>query len=351
MNLIRCITYLTFFIAWQGIKAQTKYVQKFEPNIAFSAYLSSAASGFDVYSKKRSVRTDLPSTVEYAPNLKGGFGFDLSYRAIDLSIGFNERLDPVTQKIFGESQYKALNFRFTGNKHLAFEVNLSRLQGFAIQNAASYDNRLAVEGVLPHRPDLAMNYAKIRALFQFNPEKFSYRAAFAFSERQKKSAGGLFLNSHLYRKNVYSTHSLIPDSIQGNFLFSERLSDIKVFAFGLGPSYGYTLTNGSWFITPILALGADIQFVEHKLENVSQGYKAAFAPMLDFRFSMGYNGKRFFLALSSKSDINVLESRYFGITYTLTRTFLTLGYRFKEPKSLKYLYQQIEKSIEDTLRK
>ncbi len=338
-------------VSWRGGYAQTEYIQKFEPSLIFSTYLSSAAAGFDVYSKKRSARTDFPNTVEYAPNLKGGFGFDVSYRAIDLSIGFNERLDPVTQKIFGESQYKALNFRFTGNRQLAFEVNLSRLQGFAIQNAAAYDNTLALEGVLPHRPDLTMNYAKIRTLFQFNPEKFSYRAAFAFSERQTKSAGSFFLNSHLYRQNVYSTHSLIPDSIQGNFLFSERLSDIKVFAFGLGPSYGYTLTNGSWFITPILALGADIQFVEHKLDNESQGYKTEFAPMLDFRFSMGYNGKRFFIALSSKSDINVIESRYFGITYSLNRTFLTLGYRFKEPKSLKYLYKQIEKSFEDALRR
>src|SRR5690606_10379004 len=125
--------------------------------------------GLDTFSKN----------ANYQPNLRGGFGIGISYRAIDVSLGLRQKLDPATEAIYGKTSYASFSFRLWATRHVLFEFAYNKISGFANISSPTYDTiRTGSETPFVHRPDIDLRYIKLRGVYQFNPHKFSYRSAF-----------------------------------------------------------------------------------------------------------------------------------------------------------------------------
>lgn len=322
-------------------QVDTNYIEVFPPYLSISPYLSSSVANYRITSRMGAGDTSSAGVLDYQPNLRAGYGFDVSYRNIDFSISFRQRIDPVTEKLYGSSKYTGLGFRLSASRHLALEFSYKNIKGFSDINSPVYDSTLKPEAPFINRTDLSMQYAKVRAIYQFNPHKYSYRASFSFSERQKRRKMGYFLHSHLYALRIHGDSSLFYPAIAEKFREFSSINEVNVYSLGISPGVGGTLTKGKWFATAVLFLGVDAQYFNYTAQAYNRNYREfKIAPMVDFRLALGYNWKRFFCGFSTLADYNILNPSAFKISSTFSRTYLNLGYRFNAPKIVAKAYER-----------
>lgn len=339
----RCLFSLLVLFSAMWLKAQvdTNFIQTFPDKLTISTYLGTSTASLQFIPRPLAGDT-LQHSMFYQPNLRGGFGLSVSYKIIDFSLGMRSKLDPATEKLYGKTYYKMFSFRLWATRKVAFELKHQRMHGFSNRNYGAYDGDTipySPETPFEPRPDIRIQYYKVRALYQHNPHKFSYRAAFSLSERQRKSKGGLLFNSHLYRMRVAADSSFAPEIIREDYGKYRDLKEVSIWAFGLAPGIGGTLSRGRWFITGVIFVGMDFQHFKYE-EGVDQRHSEwKLSQMLDLRISMGYNNRRFFFAWENTFDYNLLNPTAFRLNTIFGRSFITMGYRFDSPRILNETYR------------
>lgn len=108
----------------------------------------------------------------------------------------------------------------------------------------------------------------------------------------------------------------------------------------------FNLVWKKFFFSGIVFLGFEFQHQKYFLAQPNE-WKTNFttAPVVDTRFSLGFNGNRAFVALTAKSDINTLNLPSFSGKTTFSMVTLDFGYRFKAPKILVKTYSGVQRLI------
>lgn len=315
------------------------YIKRYPNVITVSPYISTSSQQLLV-TPSASVHTPIRRNVDYRPNLKGGYGIGLSYRIIDFSIGFRQSLDSVTEALYGKSEASNFSFGVWASRKIHLEFSYKWIKGFSNRSGLTYDTSAIPEGVpFPHRPDLRIRYIKLRSVYQFNPEKFSYRSAFAFSERQLKSKIGYFLNTDLYFHRMRSDSSIVPYTIRDDYGPFLDIRQLRLAGLGVAPGIGGTWTGGKWFLTGVLFVGAEAQYFKYRPENTgAKRQEFRIAPMIDFRYAFGYNSDKWFIGFQGVSDLNLLNSKAYFISSLFNRTLFSVGFRFNTPKVIDRAY-------------
>lgn len=342
MNLFRklfLVILLCIGLFSQG-QVDSNFIQRFPDKLVLSPYISTSGSNIEFVSRPRFL-SDTIQRIGYSPNLKSGYGISFSYHIIDFSLGLRFKLDDYSEKKYGKSSSIGLSFRLWLTRNFLGEFNTSLVQGYSNRSTASYDStKVNVEFPYEHRPDMYTFYLKLRGVYQFNPDRFSYRASFAFSERQKKSAAGFLLNSHIYMLGIGGDSAFIPPMVSDYYGKYQDINLMTVGGIGLAPGVGGTWTKGRWFLTGVLFLGADYQHLAYETfpNNDNLKNENVFALMADFRMSFGYNSPRFFAGIQSWTDYNLLRPSAFKINSSFQRALISVGYRFDSPKILDKSY-------------
>ncbi len=321
------------------IEADSTYIETNPGKLTLGLYFSSQAISLLVTPQEGSTYVDsLARSASYSPNLRGGYGLAFSYRLIDFSLGLRQALDSTTEALLGRTDYGTFRLGLWATRKFRTEITYEYVKGFANTAAPTYQEE-EFHGAFPHRSDLRLRYIKLRGIYQFNPEKFSYRAAFANSERQLRNAGGFMINSSIYAHRVRSDSSLIPWAIQSQFGAYKNVKNMSIGGFGLAPGVGGTWTGGKWYLTGLLFLGGDLQHFSYRLEDQDREVREfKFSPSLDIRIAYGYNNKRFFVGAQHWLDYNILNPSSFNLTSLFSRNLLTFGYRFDAPRVLDNTY-------------
>ncbi|MCC8174401.1 MAG: DUF4421 domain-containing protein [Odoribacter sp.] len=164
------------------------------------------------------------------------------------------------------------------------------------QNRTRYDMRIAKFGLIGQ--------------YFFNNNRFSPRAAFNQSERQKKSAGSLIVGGGFYITRISA------DSIE---IINESTRKTN---FHIAPSVGYAYSfifKRNFHITASLSLAADLEIKNPKgkvdlnpiiMPRLSGGYNVD-----KWGLNLSYDGNRMYLLLSSKDRV-ALRSGVTQLTYT-----------------------------------
>ncbi|MDX5321824.1 MAG: DUF4421 domain-containing protein [Bacteroidota bacterium] len=327
-------------------QVDTNFVQRFPDKLVLSPYISSYSNSIQFIPK--SIPGDsLQIPLTYEPNLRGGFGISVSYRIIDFSLGVRQKITEDLEKKFGKSSQVGLSFRLWASRKVLTEFNFQSIKGYANLSTPQYDTiNYAREYPYQLRPDFSVQYLKIRMVYQSNPDKFSYRSSFAFSERQKRRAGGFLLNVQLYAQNAQSDSSFIPYQIREDYGDFGQMNQMAIAAAGIAPGLGGTLTKGRWFLTGVLFLGVDVQRLGYDVPGSSAlRTETKMAAMADLRISWGYNSPRFFFGVQSWNDYNFLRPTPFKINAVFTRGLISMGWRFTSPKLLDKSYDFAVKTI------
>lgn len=314
----------------------TNYIQKYGSNIISLAPLISAPIFTTSFTPKSDDHDDKFNL--YRPYLRDIIGFTFNYRAITFSAKVKGRISPEDQNLYGKTRYNLLRLRVYTNAFI-FDFFHNNFNGLADRNANAYDTTRTESSPYIKRPDIRTRYTKLKVLYILSHKKFSYRAAFRFTERQKKSQTSFYISSHAYRLSNWADSSFFNRGQEGAFGSMQDLNNLRVYAVGLGPGFIATVVKKKFFFSFRAEFLGDLQ--HHNAQNnennlLSKGWRGGV--MGDIALSLGYNGDKFYATFISSADRNIIALPHIKATTTFFNNELTIGMRFNAPKIFSTIY-------------
>lgn len=259
-------------------------------------------------------------SIVYSPNGNLNLGFGFNYRGLGVNIGINFPAINNDNDKFGETQKLDMRSYMYGRK-VAIDFGLQFYHGFYISD---YENS-KINNTPSNQPsevrgDMSINTMGITAMYVHNYEKFSFRAAFAQTEVQKKTAGSWLYGPYLNFLNIKADSSLIPIHIRDRYKLEDNI--IEGFYGSVGILGGYALSVilfKRFFLTGAAALGYGLTYGNSWYESTNgrvnesiwdTGFK------LNTRAALGYNTRRTYVGLSF-----VLESYNIATSYDITELY------------------------------
>lgn len=268
---------------------------------------------------------DQSRRIVYSPNGNLNLGFGFNYRGLGINIGINFPAINNDNDKYGKTRKLDMRSYMYGRK-VAVDLGLQFYNGFYISEAESR-SPAANNQPTELRGDMSINTFGISTLFIQNYEKFSFRAAFAQTEVQKKTAGSFLYGPYINFVNIKADSSLIPEHIREEYKLEDNIVKGVYGSAGLMGGYalsliiykrifftgalalGYGLTYGNtWYDTP------DGRMNDHVWDT---GLK------LNARTAFGYNNRRTYLGISF-----VLESYNIATQYDITELYWMGQFRF-----------------------
>ena len=240
----------------------------------------------------------------------------------------------------GKTKYRDITLHYVKPK-IVVDLFYQDYEGFADYNTPNNDPDPPANGFYNLRPDINISYIKAKGMYVAKGNEYSYRAAYKFVERQRKSAGSFLGISQLYNLRVLGDSAFLPVGIRQNFNEFKDLETYRINGLGIAGGYAHTFVIGKKFcISPLFALGMDIQHQRYTLQN-ERGERLSLSPMVDLRFSMNYNSDRFFIGLTFVDDITTVHFKDLIANNQYFQINLSVGYRFKAPKILKKVREKL----------
>lgn len=268
-------------------------------------------------------------SIEYLPNSTLNLGFGLTYKWLGLDLSFNLPFLNRDDEIYGNTKRFDLQSSIFKRK-LVVNFFLQSYKGYYVANPTLIDPGWQPGNPYPTRRDI--NSFAIGGTYThiFNHNKFSYRAAFSFNERQKKMAGSFTLSGGILYYKLSSDTGLVPDEIFEDSVSVINFDEIKISsAFVLG-GYIHTFIVRNWYFTLSLGIGGGLSSTKTKyVDNQLFSRKSKLSIVTDFRGSVGYNSDTFYVGLSWLSGtfaINPTDN--INVNYSLSKINFYVGYRF-----------------------
>ena len=185
--------------------------------------------------------------------------------------------------------------------HFYWRKGVTDLEGQFYKGCHLFKGLATDPGKYYYRGDIKVMFFGISQYRIFNPKRFSYRAAFTQNEWQKKSAGTFLAGAGIYYGVVNADSSLIPQSIQQNYL-AKNVQKVNYLSFGPGIGYAYTLVlHQHIFFTGSLTTSLNFSFAnEHITDN--KAFHFSLNPVTRFRVAAGYNSRNWDISANWVAD-------------------------------------------------
>ena len=291
-------------------------------------------SGIDnFYIPKLNYTNDKRSIFSPDERLRLRFSFD--YKFLGISYSFAPDFKSEINNKRANTKTLDLSFKFFYSDRLRQEVIYKRVKGFSLTNPDN-QNPIAIFN------DLQINTFGGRTFYLVN-NNFSYRAYESQTERQIQSAGSLMPAFSYYLNNLYTNN---PNAT-GEHL--ERIKSLD-FILQLGYMYNYVI-NKTWFATGGIHPGIGWNDSKNYYKNETVKSVIDNSSIVNFNFdfnlALGYNQEKFFSGLRANYRNYQYDSKKTGdIMNTKFNTVFFIGYRFNEVKSIKKVFEKIERNIE-----
>lgn len=277
--------YLLIFLSAKAVLAQafppadhdTTYFVTNSELITTRFYFSQKYTAFTLMAPKDA------QDLKYRPNTNLNMGVGASYKnfTLNLAYGFNF-LNNEPEK--GKTTFLDLQFHaypkkwsvdFYGQFYKGYYLNP---KGFAASSPVNFYLR----------PDAKVNLFGLAIYYVFNERKFSYRAAAAQTEWQKKSAGSLLFGGEAHYGVINADSSLVPGSLANSYT-QAGINRVRFLSLGPGVGYAYTLVmQQHYFVAASLSLNLNLGFsAETDLSHINKNVYAI--PVSTYRISGGYN--------------------------------------------------------------
>ncbi|MBB6461279.1 DUF4421 family protein [Flammeovirga kamogawensis] len=230
----------------------------------------------------------------YTPNGNLNVGFGFNYKGLGINIGLNLPAINNDNDKFGETQKLDMRSYVYGRKY-AFDLGLQFYKGFYISEL-NRDNPPNNTEPIELRGDMKIHTVGVSVLKIHNHEKFSFRAAFAQTEVQKKTAGSLIYGPYINFVRIKADSSLIPEYIRNEYLLSSNIVEGWYGSMGITAGYAQSLILFKrFFITAAAALGYGATF-GHSYYETQKGkvnetaWKGGIK--INSKVALGYNSEK-----------------------------------------------------------
>ncbi len=315
-------------------RIDTNYIKFYKDKLILALWGSKREFDVLLAPNPRTVKI-MGDSVNFIANSNNVTGVSLDYDIIGFSFGF--RSVPSGTKRTGNTDYLDLGLNIN-TRGLRFELSWKRYTGFYDAYTPKYTPSFH-QDTLPYTqfPTMNIRVIKSKLIYSFNKRKFALGAAYANAKRQVKGAGSWLMVGNFYALNLYSDSSIIPVPLQTHFGTKwDGLNKMNVYAFSVG--FGGT-RSFIIFKRVSLNLFASIGIEEQyrHFYNVPENdhvkyWKTWFSG--DWRTSLGYNSKRFFMRSTAIYDITNYGSQDLQFEMKFIAVSFDFGYRFnfKVPK-------------------
>lgn len=234
------------------------------------------------------------------PNDQFNMGFGFNYKWLGFDLAFNFPFVNDDDEIFGKTNRLDLQSNIYTRK-FALDLNFQRYKGYYGSNPEVYTpgwDPLSLE--YPIRPDIRTSNISGSFFHIFNNDKFSYRAAFIFNERQLKSKGSWMAGSYMGYFTMASDSTLVPQQLQLDANPDGNYNSTSFFTAGL--SFGYAhifVIRKKFFISPTFAfgLGPEVRTIGEK-RNSNFRKETEAGSKVFVRLAFGYNSVRSFAGIT-----------------------------------------------------
>ncbi len=312
-------------LAQSADSTRTQYVETFHDYFFLWPLLKQRSTSFEVR------RADNKGqALTFRPNnaFTGGLGLYLFELGVEVT--FAIPIDEKKTALYGTSHAFDLQVNLL-TKHWGADVFYQRYGGFYLTDS---DNPVPANTPYPQRPDLVTENFGINGIYFFNKKKFSFRSAYNFAERQKKSAGSFLLAGTLNSYHLETDSVLYGKRYQPLFGKDSDTKEFRSTSFSVAPGYSYTLIVGNFFLNGALSVGPALYFVEYNVQGVT-GQVQKVNSFSDLRVGFGYNGARFFSGVTFAIQSRNVRMNEVQLTASSSTFRLLVGYRFREVGILK----------------
>jgi hypothetical protein len=302
-------------------------------------YIKSFPEYFFLYPvlKQRSLNFELAkrdgsSILTYKPNNTYNLGLGVYLFELGLEISFAIPLQERSIERFGESEARDLHLNvFT--KRWGLDALYQRYSGFYVVDK---ENEPEATEPYPQRPDIATKNFGLSWHYLFNHQKFSFRSAYNFSERQLYSKGSFLLFTSLHTFRVAADSSIVHHDRRASFGSAVNFTRLRYTTFSVSPGYTFNLIYNNFFLNTTLGLGPAHNWINYDLEgHASTRHDTAINAFVNARLAIGYNGYRIFggIGFMSQGGSVRFEDSTFSNNNGVFK--ILVGYRFKESGILK----------------
>lgn len=280
---------------------------------------------YDPYNK-----TSLP--IGYQPDASGRVILGVNYLGYSFSVNsvISYSSGPHETTSIGGSSQKGTDYQFRifGEKN-TFDFFYENHKGFQIGNTKQIDPTYNATDPLIHNPDLQSVHFGVQYFRTLQPENYSLAANFNQSGWQKESGGSFFLFGGLDFHRIQTTTFLIPSQLAATYssIQNFKSGEFETIKLGVGGAYSFVFRNLflSLFYTysggqqnQKIDLGSDGSPKQRQLPTYGQNSK----------WSLGYNGDNFFLAMNFFQDLTAINLIDKMIDMTTNEYQLILGVHF-----------------------
>ena len=310
----------------------TNYVKFYKDRLIIGLWQSERSFNMTIDQKMLSPADS--TAINYIANSNHVSGISLDYDIIGFAFGYKSVAGDTART--GKSDYLDLGLNIN-TRRLRLENSYKRYTGFYDNNSDYYIHPFTKTTRYFQNPSMNLRVTKAKLVYTFKTKKFALGAAYANAKRQVKSKGSWILVGNFYALNLFSDSSIIPPLQRPNYgILWDGLKRMNVYAYSAGFGGTYTVVFWKKFYFNFLAsFGIESQYRHFYIspENTRYTYWKT-QSAVDWRTSLGYNGKRFFVRASTIYDINNYDSKALNFEMKFIAGSFDLGYRFnfKAPK-------------------
>lgn len=307
-------------------KIDTNYIVSYADVFTPRFILNGKSNEFTLRNDNPDSEDDQVNELRFKPNDPVNMGFGFTYKWLGINIAFP--LASNDDHIYGKTKRFDLGTHFYSRK-IIVDLNFAWYKGYYLANPQNIVPGWSDGDPYPSRADLKINSFGAAAFYIFKHTKFSYRSAFTFNERQKKSAGSAILGGGLSFNRIRADSSIISGDYTTEFdsLKVDKINLNNVYAVG---GYAHNFVVKYFFLSLSLGLGFGVSTDKIFIENSNTKEKHSGLSLVSvFRASIGYNNDKYYVGLSMYNNgLSLTSLNNLSINYSNTNFNFYVGYRF-----------------------
>ena len=311
-----------------------EYIYSYHDYFLLKTYLNNRSLNFRLSSRKPQGSDN--ETLLYKPEVQNTLGFNLHFKHVGVGARFKlsehpnakPRRDGSLPPPKDQSEYFDLQVHSFGKK-IGFDAYFQKNRGYFITDGDDIFNSSQNGVRLPRRDDLRLQNLSVNVFYNFNSDKFSYRAAYIHDEKQLKSAGAFILTGSLGYFKAKADSSFIPPNSKFGFQPESFYDQTDFYTVAITPGYAHTFVLfKNMYLSGSLSGLVGLQYYEASAKNgYDEGFDHYFKGIL--RASAGYSTNRWVFGAVFSSDVQNLNTDFIRYRTINLDTSIFIAYRIK----------------------
>jgi hypothetical protein len=269
--------------------------------------------------------------IEYAPNNAvalgaGAYLFDLAFE-FAIAVPINDK----SYALFGKSKARDIQLNAL-SKRWGADIYYQKYQGFYADDPA-IDRPKDIP--YPQRNDIVTRNFGVTGSYIFSDDKFSFKSAYNFAERQLKSGGSIVLTGTLNSFRLRADSAVLAFSYRNQYGVGAGFEELRYTTLSIAPGYAYNVAFRHFFLNAALMVGPAHNWISYRSENQPEKHDIKFNSFSLFRIGFGYNADRFFTGINFSAQSRVVTFGNLHFSNSSNTFRLLVGYRFRETRFLK----------------